>query len=241
MDVQRYVSSDLTHFVGRNRKTLKEQYPVLEKILREGRLRTPRHGKPSRAPYVLEIDPSERLSGNEAYRPSVVCFCDIPTGDLGLHMWKYGRFGLAFTKDFLLDEGATPVMYVPSTGRPALLPWSRYGRRRVSSNAVAYDQFWSQYLKVRQAGLEKSAGNLSEPIRRVSEFLDYHLLSHLKFFDPLASDWDMENYYMEREWRISRDLRFRLRDVRRVILPESYSRRFRRDFPKYDGEIVFAD
>jgi len=241
MDVQRYVSPDLTHFVGRGRKTLREQYLVLKKILKEGRLRTPRPEKLRRAPYVLQIHPSKRLSENEAYRASVVCFCDIPAGDMGLHMRKYGRFGLAFTKDFLLEEGATPVMYIPSTGRPSLPPWDKYGRRRVSSNAVSFDQFWSQYQRLCQAARDGSAGHLLEPVRRVSEFLDVHLLSHLKFFDPLASDWDKKNYYMEREWRVSRDVRFHLGDVRRVILPESYGRRFRRDFPSYDGELVFAD
>src|SRR5690348_3789323 len=126
MDIQRYVSPDLTHFVGRSRKTLKEQYAVLKKILKEGRLGTPRLGKLSQAAY--EIDPSEKLSGNEAYSEEVVCFSDIPTGDLGLHMRKYGRFGLAFTKDFLLEAGATPVTYVPSTGRPVWLPWRDYRR-----------------------------------------------------------------------------------------------------------------
>ena len=241
MDIQRYVSPDLTHFVGRGRKTPKEQYVVLKTILRQGVLRTPKPEKLRRAPYVLDIHQSERLSQNRAYRTSVVCFCDIPLGDLGLHMRKYGRFGLAFTKDFLLEEGATPVMYIPSTGRPALLPWDKYGRRRVSSNAVAFDQFWSQYLTLREGANGGSLGNLSKPARRVSEFLDVHLLSHLKFFDPRGTDWDKENYYMEREWRVSRDIKFRLRDVRRVILPESYGRRFRRDFPRYDGEIVFAD
>lgn len=241
MELQRYVSPDLTHFVGRRRKSLKGQYSVLKKILKEGMLRTPRPRNLRRAAYVLEIDQSAKLSTNEAYCASVVCFCDIPAGDLGLHMRKYGRFGLVFTKDFLLEEGATPVMYIPNRGRPALPPWDNYTRRRVSSNAMAYDQFYSQYRRLRKAAHEASTGNLSEPIRRVTEFLDVHLLSHLKFFDPFAPDWDRENYYMEREWRVSRDVKFRLRDVRRVILPEIYGQRFRRDFPKYDGEVMFAE
>jgi hypothetical protein len=46
---------------------------------------------------------------------------------------------------------------------------------------------------------------------------------------------------MEREWRVMREVKFRLREIRRVILPEGYAVRFRRDFPKYDGEVVFAD
>jgi hypothetical protein len=156
-------------------------------------------------------------------------------------MRKYGRFGLAFAKDFLLERGATPVMYVPATGRPDLLPWQGYGRGRVSSNAVAFDELWKRYRKLCRSAQDGSVDpQLSKLVREVSGFLDIHLLSHLKFFDPFASDWDAENFYMEREWRVSLDVKFRLRDVRRVIIPEGYARKFRHDFPDYAGELVFT-
>ena len=71
--------------------------------------------------------------------------------------------------------------------------------------------------------------------------MDIYLLSHLKFFDPYLHDQDKHNYYLEREWRVMREVKFRLREIRRVILPEGYAVRFRRDFSKYDGEVVFAD
>ena|SRR2546422_171354 len=252
MEIQRYVSPDLTHFVGRGRKTFKDQYRVLRRILREGTLRAPISNKPEREPYIrevnkrkpylLEIKPSESLSENKAFRGTVVCFCDIPIADLGLHMLKYGRFGLAFSKRFALERGASPVMYIPRRSRPALLPWANYGRGRVSSHAVAFDEFWRYYQKLCQAADDHSVPQaMSETIQRVSQFLNVHVLSHLKFFDPFAAGWEKENFYMEREWRVSGNLRFHLRDVRRVIIPESYGRRFRRDFPKYDGEILFSD
>jgi hypothetical protein len=46
-----------------------------------------------------------------------------------------------------------------------------------------------------------------------------HVLSHLKFFDAKLQDWEEANYYFEREWRISQDVKFRLNDLWRVILP----------------------
>jgi hypothetical protein len=241
MDIQRYVSRDLTHFVGRGRKPLNQQYQVLRKILTERVLRAPKPKRFSRAPYVLRIY-RFGLSENRAYRGSVVCFCDIPQGDLGLHMRKYGRFGLAFAKDFLLERGATPVRYIPDRGRPDILPWPGYARGRVSSNARAYDEFWERFRRLRQLARDESTNpQLSKLVREVSAFLDIHVLSHLKFFNPFAREWHAENFYMEREWRVSRDVRFALREVRRVILPESYARDFRRDFPRYDGELLFAD
>jgi len=55
-------------------------------------------------------------------------------------MLKYSRFGLAFTKDFLVDLGASPVMNVPGRGRPALLPFHQYGPGIVSLTGVRVRQ-----------------------------------------------------------------------------------------------------
>ncbi len=66
------------------------------------------------------------------------------------------------------------------------------------------------------------------------------MLSHLKFFDHDRDDEDPENFYFEREWRVSRNVRFTLGDVQRIIIPPAFSRRLRNDFPRYAGEIVFA-
>jgi hypothetical protein len=236
--------------VGRGRKPHREQYRLLKKILREGTLRAPELKRTKNEagvigtdkPYWLERRSAAKLSDNGAYRGSFVCFCDIPLGDLGLHIWKYGRFGLAFSKTFLLELGATPVMYVPTKGRLAILPWGNYGRRRVSSNAASFDAFWKHYRVLCEVAEKRSGGKrVSESIRRVTQFMDMHLLSHLKFFDPSVADWDKANFYMEREWRISGDVAFDLQDVRRVIVTEGYAEKFRRDFPKYWGEVTMAD
>ena len=52
------------------------------------------------------------ISGDEAFKYEVVCFCDIPEADLGIHVRKYSRFGLGFKKAFLIEKGACPVFYV---------------------------------------------------------------------------------------------------------------------------------
>ena len=121
----------------------------------------------------------------------MVCFCDIPVDDLDIHMEKYGQFGIAFQKEFLLDQGALPVVYVPADGRPALLPYEGYGRGRVASQSSSFDEFWKHYGRLCHA-----AENLSdlEPwhddLKRMIQFLDMHVLSHLKFFDAKLQDWE---------------------------------------------------
>ena len=68
-----------------------------------------------------------------------------------------------------------------------------------------------------------------------------HFLSFCVPFDSGKTDADLENYYMEREWRVLGAVRFDLDDVFRVILPKAYAKRFRADLPKYSGQVTFAD
>jgi hypothetical protein len=236
MNFQRYISPELTHFVGRKKKNREQQYEVLEEILRKRCL-----GLAS-SPYTMEVYPEGNLSTNKAYNAGVVCFCDIPIGDLEIHMRKYSRFGIAFTKKYLLDKGATPVMYIPRRGLPA---HPAFGKRIVST-AAEFDEFYRRYeVAFREVRSKSGAvGELkrkSRQFREVMHFLDVNILSHLKFFDPLTAEGDKNNFYMEREWRVLDNVHFALADVRRIIVPRRYGRDLRKHFPKYVGEVTFAD
>jgi hypothetical protein len=248
VDLQRYVSPDLTHFVGASLPTQKSQFALLKKIVRQGVLQArPRSRRlPSNVfEHAKYVD--RKLSSNEAYRGSIVCFCDIPLADLHLHMQKYSRFGIAFRKVFLAEHGVAPVMYIPCSGRPSLLhfydlkPDARFPTRGISSQAMVFDRFW-RYLNNFHKRVESTEDEeLVREWRRVVGFLDLSILSYLKFFDHRLHDEDDENYYMEREWRASKSVEFELNDIQRIIIPSAYSRTLRRVFPDYDGEIFFAD
>jgi hypothetical protein len=246
MLVQRYVSADLTHFVGASIKAERKRYLLLRTILRTGLLKAnPMPSGRDGAVHVLRKDTDLPLSTNEACSGSVVCFCDIPLGDLPLHIRKYSPFGIAFSKEFLADLGASPVIYVPIHGRPALLPYEGYRRGRIASQAVAFDHFWQIFNRVEKALPDLKADRrfkrTAEDLRRMTEFLEIHIISNLKFFDHRLLDDEEENFYMEREWRVSRSVTFSLNEIERIIIPCEYGREFRRDFPKFDGEIMFAD
>jgi hypothetical protein len=108
---QRYVSDELSHFVGRAAQNDDEGYDILvNKILRPGLLTYPPHDVTR--PRSLAVDFSQPLSTDQALKYEVVCFCDIPEPDLPIHVRKYSRFGLAFKKQFLIAKGACPVFYV---------------------------------------------------------------------------------------------------------------------------------
>jgi hypothetical protein len=107
---QRYVSSELSHFVGKGLPEDDQYNLLVNKILKPGWLTHPPHDLT--IARTLYIDFSKPISTDEALQYQVVCFCDIPEPDLGLHVEKYSKFGVAFKKDFLIARGACPVFYV---------------------------------------------------------------------------------------------------------------------------------
>jgi hypothetical protein len=111
---QRYVSEELTHCVGASLSTREYQYARLLKIVGDGYL-TPRLQEREKGIKFtsLGFNPDARLSKNEMYRPDMVCFCDIPVNELGIHVAKYSRFALAFSKQFVAAQGGAPVHYLP--------------------------------------------------------------------------------------------------------------------------------
>lgn len=224
---QRYVSEELTHFVGRGLDT-RAQYDLLVRVLREGRLTPPPH-EPDR-PLDVRVDPDEPISGNRAYEPRVVCFADIPVGDLHLHIRKYSPFGIAFRKTVVAARGANPVFYVASASRSAV------GEPR----AETFDEMARRFHALRkEASARRAEDEFFAEFLELARFLDYEVWSFCKFFDDPLPDDDPQNFYMEREWRLHGAFEFALDDVRRVVLPEAYARAFRDEVPAYAGQVTF--
>src|SRR5580698_4122832 len=109
MEAQRYISRELTHFVGRSLASEEQQFDLLATILRSGELRAPRNPDGSPKLGMTVHANAGEFSERKIHEVPAVCFCDIPIGDLYIHMEKYSGFGVAFEKRFLLGKGASPV------------------------------------------------------------------------------------------------------------------------------------
>jgi hypothetical protein len=115
---QNYVSDELIHFVARSeRRDEGKQFKLLLSILRSRQLKASHRGELGVSGTVMADDLKE-LTHNEAVREAAVCFCDIPRDHLQIQMDKYGKFGIAFTKAYLLTRGASPVFYVARNSAP---------------------------------------------------------------------------------------------------------------------------
>lgn len=78
-------------------------------------------------------------------------------------------------------------------------------------------------------------------VHQFYHFFVSNFFGFMKVFDSKLSEDDMNNYYMEREWRVVGNIHFHINDVERVILPREFASQFRADFPDYSGQIHFSD
>lgn len=248
---QRYISNELTHFVGRKEKTPNKQYERLLKILNEGKLIHDLTDKimgisASAEPtsgVLIRVRPNAKLSNNEMFNPEMVCFCDIPVEDLNIHIQKYSPFGLSFEKNFIVQHGGAPVYYIPKEAAVKIEILARVGHNKgelfnkIVPKLCAY--FNIDYKTI-QSPSNTDSSSISTKLL-LGSFLDLHILSYLQFFDHNLPDDHEKNYYFEREWRIVGKLKFKISDVKRIFMPGRYSEQFRKDFPHYYGQLTFVD
>ncbi|MFH1613690.1 MAG: abortive infection system antitoxin AbiGi family protein [Planctomycetota bacterium] len=157
------------------------------------------------------------------FKPDAVCFCDIPVDDLKIHTQKYGYFGLSFRKEFIASKGGAPVFYMPK------------------QRAEEFDRISSEVVDLFKDSINKTSSE-EEKQKHIKRFLFMlkNIFSYLKSFDHMLTEDHMENFYFEREWRVLGDLKFELKDVRRVFLPEFYAKRFHKKLPDYCGQVTFT-
>ena len=242
---QRYISEELTHFVAKDESKESKQYSCLVKIFHEGWLTHPPHNPDISGNLSVKL--LNQLSENKIYNPQIICFCDIPIADIEIHWRKYSRFGISFSKSFLIQNGANPVFYISKNSMihsPLEPPISR---------SEYFDKKHKQYIDFFHGFHElKSIVDGSEAIplkeleygrqkMEIQMFLAFHLFSFIKFYDDKLPENHPDNFYMEREWRKLGNLKFKIEDVGRVFLPKTYAKRFRKDVPEYFGQINFID
>lgn len=233
--LQRYIAKELTHFIGKKLKTRAAQYKILIEILNSCWLTHPPHN-PNRSGN-LRVSYKGLISENKMYSPEVICFCDIPVGDLNIHMKKYSLFGISFLKAFLIKKGANPVFYNSKNS-------TVFRHLNVKTRADLFDQnvkkLGNFLTFLRMNPLPQSPLN-SHDLQEIEYLLNFHIFSFIKFFEASKKENDPNNYYMEREWRMLGNVKFTLNQVHRVILPKSFAKKFRKDVPNFYGQITFAD
>lgn len=265
---QRYVSKHLHHFVGRSLSNDDQRFDLLLQIIKSGWLTPPPHRK--NEPFETLFRPADVFDEYELINPKVVCFGDIPVNDLALHMGKYGTFGISFKKEFLILNGASPVLYMPRNSVQNFLctdgseqidpshpdPYEahsdyvrEHGYLRSIPRRDLFNQWYKSFFHVHKYLLETNFDDINNPEhKKLVEVLEPlvlgftpHILSLVKTYDENLDEFHEDNYYMEREWRILGSLKFTIEDIDKVFIPQAYARRLRSELSDYYGEVIFAD
>jgi hypothetical protein len=71
--------------------------------------------------------------------------------------------------------------------------------------------------------------------------LEFLVFGQLKFFTAGLAEDDLDNFYMEREWRVPEGLAFGMDDIKRIIMPREFVHQFKADVPEYSGQITVAE
>ena len=234
--MQRYISNELTHFLGRSLPSDEARYELLLKVIRNGFLTHPPHNPNIRNFSSMTVGEGVKVSENDLYAPGVICFCDIPIADFKIHTQKYGPFGISFRKPFLIRRGANPVFYVARESRVRQSLMGKVNRAEFFDRVV---QDYQRYTHRRNENQEGQELLYQEWFHRFRRLFELHFLGLVKFFDSNLPEDHPENYYMEREWRLMGMLEFRINDVERIILPRSFGERLRKDLPDFAGQVTF--
>jgi hypothetical protein len=230
-----YVADELYHFVGRKNPADHEtNYHILLKILDEGWItHYPHH-------HIIADSISFNLDANlvsgDLVIPSMTCYCDIPLTSIDIHATKYGFFGVAFDRAKLISVGARPVTYIPTQpsdwrghfatihGLGLLKDLEGTWRGAYEFIEQSTDNPHTRSLGVKPEDFKATAYALTEVFTRQLAFVK-------AFNSELAPDHP-DNYYMEREWRLIGNFKFEEKDLRSVLIHESYRRRLEEDRPR---------
>lgn len=110
--MSKYTSNLLCHFVGRSKRREEERFEPFVNIIRGEKLISNILNPNDSSSIFNSGDCCENV-GEVFSTCDCICFCDIPNDALAIHTQKYSKFGIGFEKQFIAEQGARPVMYVP--------------------------------------------------------------------------------------------------------------------------------
>jgi len=157
----------------------------------------------------------------------MVCFCDIPLKFIDEHVKRYGKYGIAFNKEWALKKGIQPINYRPDgASLSRILPELQLHVNQLSKSA--------EVSVTDLLGISKSItqlGTVSKPYRDIrNNYIDREWRFVDSEYDPeFVSNYipelkdnptrkKLNNEYL-RSYHDSCYLRFELNDIEHIVVP----------------------
>lgn len=246
MTIQGYISHDqLFHFVGRKAPDNENRYEILRHILTNGVISHPPHSNDWGKQDSFQINRHGSIADEDLVVTNMVCFCDIPFSDLGIHMNKYSQFGLSIMRDHIARYGGRPVTYYPYwRNDPHNVVYGLRAIEHLEQEFQSFNDWCGKVFGPRPKSMPRQIGQPHRTFQEACEWFNNEMalryLAYLKPFDMSLAAEHENNYYMEREWRRLGNLKFDSAHLGCVIVPAEYVERARTDLPDYEDRIVAA-
>jgi hypothetical protein len=183
---------------------------------------------------------------------SAVCFCDLPLNLIENHRQQYGKYCIALSKGWAIQNGVTPIRYIHS-GSPDI---HNDTYRSLTQNHDLLKEcdfnifkFFSKNLRetdqvqnLKDEDLEKLPGDQKKLLSLVNqqylEVIDHSLKSmgYLrnykgKWKDKKTGEIKEKNFYDEREWRAlklteAEYLKFEFKDITHIFVETKNEKEF---------------
>lgn len=233
MQKNHYTSDQLFHFVGRaSPDDDAANFETLLLVLNSGNISHRPH-LPNGGMISFTVSMEGHLATENLLVPTVTCYCDIPEQHLFIHMKKYGRFGISFSRAYLIREGARPVTYVPmsATGHDGI-----HEQQMLEAWEATYrgmKKLTARSNGVRSRGFKSEPNTNEELLNALRTLVEKDFLAFVKPFNSDLADDDANNYYMEREWRKYGYLAATPETISGIWMPEQYIETFCKRMPQF--------
>jgi Putative abortive phage resistance protein AbiGi, antitoxin len=178
---------------------------TLESICKNGLLLTTN----SRALDIFEIHREKGVEQMEVMQRPRVCFTDIPIDLLASHGQRYGRYGVGFRRETVIDWGGLPAWYLPNYWGETLKvvgPVLVNGLHAAMDAAGQFEALAKELIAkdvplsvMYQHGPTVQADQLVTEMQHVRNSI-FMVLSFIKEMSPRSIE--DHSYLFEREWRI---------------------------------------
>jgi hypothetical protein len=179
---------------------------ILKSICRNGLLLTTN----SKTLDSFAIDRGSGVVPMEVMQHARVCFTDIPIGSLTTHGQRYGKYGVGFRRETVIDWGGLPAWYLPNYWSdktlkcvgPVLVNSLHAGIDAVRNLQAFAREFVAKKIPltvVNTEGPTLQADQLINEMETVHRTI-FAVLSFVKEMSPQTSE--DHNYLFEQEWRI---------------------------------------
>ena len=234
-----YTSDHLYHFVGRKHpEDHDKNFNILCSIL-SSKCVSRNKDDTSWGSISYRFDPNGSLRDESFVMPNITCYAEIPKDGLGIHISKYGRFGIGIQKYWIAYFAGRPVTYIPMYSSDSTGIKGSTFLDDVQAITSGYRKHIYETLgpTAVERTTRREPESPNDANKQLYDLVAREFLAFLKPYDAELPENDPDNYYMEREWRKYGNLKFETDWVSNIFVAGGFKDAVEQKYPEYAGRV----